>query len=68
MSEKDVTELSASISRQAAGNGKIDFGIRQTKKLMHLLHWVHDAARTSYKESTNENDQASILAALTVAG
>ena len=38
MKEKDVTELSTSFSRRTAANGKIDFGILRTKKLMHLLH------------------------------
>ena len=47
MNEKDVIELSVSFSRCTATNGKIYFGIRRTKKFMHLLHWVHDATRTS---------------------
>ena len=68
MNEKDVTELSASFSRRTATNGKIDFGIRRTKKLMHLLHFVQDAARTSYTASTFGYTQATLLSALTVAG
>ena len=51
MKEKDVTELSASFSRRTNANGRIAFGIRRTKKLMHLLHWVHDATRCSYSPS-----------------
>ena len=68
MNEKDVTELSASFSRRTATNGKIDFGIRRTKKLMHLLHFVQDAARTSYTASTFGYTQATLLSALSVAG
>ena len=68
MKEKDVTELSTSFSRRTAANGKIDFGIRRTKKLMHLLHWVHDATRCSYSPSLDGYTQTSFLAALSVAG
>ena len=38
MNKKDVTELSTSFTRRTATNGKIDFGIRRTKKLTHFLH------------------------------
>ena len=68
MKEKDVTELSTSFSRQTSANGRIGFGIRQTNKLKHLMHWVQDSARTLYKASINGHDSDSILAALTVAG
>ena len=68
MNEKDVTELSASFSRRTNTNGRIAFGIRRTKKLMHLLHWVHDATRCSYSPSLDGYTQASFLAALSVAG
>ena len=68
MKEKDVTELSASFSRRTNANGRIAFGIRRTKKLMHLLHWVHDATRCSYSPSLDGYTQASFLATLTIAG
>jgi len=68
MKDKDVTELSTSFSRRTSANERIDFGIRQTNKLKHLVHWVQDAARTSYKASINKHDLVSILAALNVAG
>ena len=68
MNEKDVTELSASFSRRTTTNGKIDFGIRRTKKLMQLLHWVQDAARTSYAPSITGYTQASLLRAFSIAG
>ena len=66
MKEKDVTELSTSFSRQTSANGRIDFGIHQTKKLIHLVHWVQDDVRTSYNASINRHDSDSTLAALTV--
>ena len=68
MKEKDVSELSTSFSRRTAANGKIDFGICRTKKLMHLLHWVHDATRCSYSPSLDRYTEASFLKALKIAG
>ena len=68
MTEKDMTELSISFSRRTANNGRIDFGIRRTKKLKQVMHWVQDTERIAYKPSLNGYDQASLLSALTVAG
>ena len=65
LNEKEVLELSTSFSRRTVANGKIDFGIRQTKKLIHFLHWVQDAARTLYTATTNGYVQANLLCALT---
>ena len=68
MKEKDVTELSTSFSRRTAANSKIYFGIRCTKKLMHLLHWVHDATRCSYISSLDRYTKYSFLDTLKIAG
>ena len=46
--EKYVTELSTFFSLRTSSNGRIKFGIRLTKKLMHLLHWIYDTVRCSY--------------------
>ena len=64
LNEKDILELSTSFSRRTVTNGKIDFGLRRTKKLTQFLHWVQDAARTSFVASTNGYVQASLLVAL----
>ena len=68
LNEKDMLELSTSFSRRTVANGKIDFILRQTKRITQFFHWVQDAARTSYVASTNGYFQASLLAALTNAG
>ena len=47
LKEKDITELSESFSRRTQANGRIDFGIRRTKKMKFMLHWVADFYRTS---------------------
>ena len=56
MKKKDVTELSTSFSRQTSANERISFGIRRTNKLKHLVYWVQDSTRTSYKASINRLD------------
>ena len=41
MTEKGITELSASFSRRTVTNGRIHFGIHHTKKLKHMLHHIY---------------------------
>ena len=40
LNEKDILKLSTSFSRRTVANGKIDFGLRRTKKLTQFFHWV----------------------------
>ena len=68
MNEKDFTELSAYFIRRTTGNRKIDFVIRRNKKLMHMLHWAHDASRCSYTSSLEGFTQDSFLSVLLIAG
>ena len=68
LNEKDITELSDSFSRRTATNGRIDFGIRRTKRLKFMMHWVQDFYRVSTTPSTDGLDQVKFLAAITIAG
>ena len=68
LKEKDISELSESFSRRTQANCRIDFGIRRTKKMKFMLHWVHDFYRTSLNPSTEGLNQVSFLQAITVAG
>ena len=68
LKEKDISELSESFSRRTQANGRIDFGIRRTKKMKFMLHCVHDSYRTSSTPSTEGLNQVSFLQAITVAG
>ena len=65
--EKNVTEPITSFSRRTTGNGKIDFSIRQTKKLIHLFHWAHDASTCSHTSSLEGFTHDYFLAALLIA-
>ena len=47
LKEKDITNLSDPFGRRTEKNGKIDFGIRRTKKPKFMLHWAQDFARIS---------------------
>ena len=40
--EKDVSDLSTDFSGRIWVNGKIKFGMRRTKRMKALLHWVQD--------------------------
>ena len=58
LTEKDITELSESFARRTAQNDRINFGIRRTKRLKHMMHWVQDFYRVSSTPSMaglNEN-------------
>ena len=47
LNEKDITELSKASSRCTTTNGRIDFGIRRTKRLKFMMHWCQDVYRVS---------------------
>ena len=42
LTEKDITYLSESFARRTAQNDRINFGIRRTKRMTQMMHWVHD--------------------------
>ena len=68
LNEKDITEMSESYSKRTTTAGKIDFGIRRTKRLKFMMHWVHDFYRVSSIPTTVGLDHAGFLAAIAVAG
>ena len=68
LTEKDVTELSESFARRTSQNDRINFGIRRTKRIKHMMHWVQDFYRVSSTPSTAGLNEDTFLAALTVAG
>ena len=45
--EKDISDMAAEYSRRTANDGRINFGIRRTKKLQTLIHFIQDFRRTS---------------------
>ena len=42
MKEKDVRELADSYGRRTIGDGRAIFGLRKTRYLIGLIHWVQD--------------------------
>ena len=47
-SEKDMNNMARDFAgRTATGGNRINFGIRRTKKLIGLAHWVQDFYRVS---------------------
>jgi hypothetical protein len=48
MKEKDIRELLAeSYGRRTINDGRFIFGVRRTKHLIGLVHWVQDFGRVS---------------------
>jgi hypothetical protein len=45
MKEKDIRDLAESYGRRTIGDGRFIFGIRRTKYLIGLVHWVQDFTR-----------------------
>ena len=45
MKEKDIRDLAESYGRRTVGDGRFIFGIRRTKYLIGLVHWVHGFTR-----------------------
>ena len=52
LTEKDITYLSNSFARRTIQNDRINFGIRRTKRLKQMVHWVQDFYRVSLKTPT----------------
>ena len=42
LTEKDIKDLQESFARRTAQNDRINFGIRRTKRLKNMMHWVQD--------------------------
>ena len=68
LTEKDIKDLQESFARRTAQNDRINFGIRRTKRLKNMMHWVQDFYRVSSTPSIAGLDDALFLAALTKAG
>jgi hypothetical protein len=45
MKEKDIRDLAESYGQRTAGDGRFIFGIRRTRYLLGLIHWVQDFGR-----------------------
>jgi hypothetical protein len=45
MKEKDIWDLAESYGRRTQGDGRFIFGIRRTRYLLGMIHWVQDFGR-----------------------
>ena len=66
LKEKDITSFSDSYSRRTIINGRINFGLRRTKKLQAFLHWTKDFIRVSMAPTIGVLTQDEFLDSLTV--
>jgi hypothetical protein len=49
LKEKDIWDIAESFSKRTANDGRYLFGIRRTRLLIGLIHWVQDFARINKK-------------------
>ena len=47
LTEKYISDLSTDFFRRTQANGKMNFGMRRTKRMKALMNWVHDVYRIS---------------------
>ena len=67
LTEKHILDLEYSYSKQTAADGRLIFGLQNTKRLKSMIHWVQDFARVSKTPNINDLDEASFRSALGVA-
>ena len=67
LKQKDITEPSEAFSRRTTNNGKINLGVRRTKKLKWLVHWAQDFLRIFQWPCVDRLKEPLFLAKLTVA-
>lgn len=68
MKEKDIRDLAESYERRTVADGRYIFGLRHTRYLIGLIHWVQDFARVGQVPSlAGINKMASFREALDTA-
>ena len=69
LTEKDIRDVAETFGRRTANDGRFIFGIRRTRLLIGLVHWVQDFARVGKNPNMNAfiNDPAAFRDALDIA-
>ena len=49
LEEQDIKDLSTSLGRLPAAEGRVSFGIVRTNRLIGMIHWIQDHERVSLK-------------------
>jgi hypothetical protein len=53
LKEKDIRDIAESFTKRTIGDGRFLFGIRRTRLLIGMIHWVQDFARVGETPSMN---------------
>ena len=67
LTERDISDLEYSYSKRTAADGRLIFGLRNTKRLKSMIHWVQDLSRVTKMPNIDDLDEASFRAALGMA-
>ena len=66
LTDIDISDLEYSYSKRTVADGRLIFGLQNTKRLKSMIQWVQDFARVSKTPNINNLDEASFRAALGV--
>ena len=67
LTKKDILDLEYLYSKRTVADGRLVFGLQNTKRLNSMIHWVQDFSRVSETTKINNLDEESFRAALGVA-
>jgi hypothetical protein len=65
--ERDIRDMADDFGKLTQANGRIVFGLGRTKKLVGVMHWVHDCYRASDVPNHEHFDEETIFDALSMA-
>ena len=66
LTEKNISDLEYSYSKRTVADGRLVFGLQNTKRLKSIIHWVKDFARVSETPNIDNLDEESFRDALRV--
>ena len=67
LTKKYISDLEYSYSKRTAADGRLIFGLQNTKRLKLMIYWVQDFARVRETPNINDLDESSFRAAVGVA-
>ena len=65
--ERDIRDMADDFGKRTQANGRIVFGLGRTKKLVGVMHWVHDCYRASDVPNHEHFDEETLFEALSMA-
>ena len=67
LTKTNILDLEYSYSKRTAADGRLIFGLQQTKRLKSMIHWLQEFTRVSETPNIDDLDEVSFRAALGLA-